>query len=168
MKRSRLMCHLAEKNEELSIGNISRGELFTSTNNETVSNDSVFEVKTSSRIQHCNLTRKQVPENCLRGRPTRNTTNYRSNNNDQSVNVESDKNDFIDSGSSLSSLGLGPDSDDDPEYKPYSTEDEQSDDDEPLKKIYLNTVYIEVILIHLKKRMSLKTVKIYKFNRCPI
>lgn len=41
MKRSRLMCHLAENNEELSIGNISRGELFTSTNNETVSNDCV-------------------------------------------------------------------------------------------------------------------------------
>lgn len=95
----------------------------------------VFEVKTSSRILHCNLTINQVPENRLRGRPTRNTTNYRSNNNDQSVNVESDKNDFIDSGSSsFSSLDLGPDSDADPEYKPYSSEDEQSDDDKPLKK----------------------------------
>lgn len=75
MKRSRLMCHLAEKNDELSIGNISRGELFTSTNNENVSNDSVFEVKTSSRIQHCNLTIKQVPENRLRDRPTRSFQN---------------------------------------------------------------------------------------------
>lgn len=119
MRRSKLMCHLAKKKEELNIGNISRGNLF----------DAQSSTEGSSTVGSVVDIRSEL-------NPNQNSINNgeHSKPNDDSLQVESNNSIITDqiNTDSSSSLGLGPDSDSDPEYMPDPVD--ESEEDEPFVK----------------------------------